>query len=132
MSESAKAEKAALAVIAPKVGGVMDSAGELVEANFPLSSAPSIFFDAVVILASEAGAQDLATQAAAVGWVSDAHAHLKVLGHTSGAQVLLDRAGFKPDAGLVPLTDDKAMNTFIKAAKAGRIWAREASLRRPG
>ena len=132
LRESAKAEKAALAVIAPKVGGVMDSAGELVEANFPLSSAPSIFFDAVVILASEAGAQDLATQAAAVGWVSDAHAHLKVLGHTSSAQVLLDRAGFKPDAGLVPLTDDKAMNTFIKAAKAGRIWAREASLRRPG
>lgn len=129
---SAKAEKAALAIIAPKVGGVKDSAGDLVEADFPLSSAPSIFFDAVVILASEAGAEDLATQAAAVGWVSDAHAHLKVLGFTSGAQVLLDRAGFKPDAGLVPLPDDKAVGIFIKAAKAGRIWAREPSLRRPG
>ncbi len=129
---SAKAEKSALAIIAPKVGGVKDSAGELVEADFPLSAAPSIFFDVVVILASEAGAEDLATQAAAVDWVSDANAHLKVLGHTSGAQVLLDRAGFKPDAGLVPLPDDKAVSTFIKAAKAGRIWTREPSLRRPG
>lgn len=85
-----------------------------------------------IILASEAGAKAPVTQAAAVDWVSDANAHLKVLGHTSGAQDLLDRAGFKPDAGLVPLTDDKAMSTFIKAAKAGRIWEREPSLRRPG
>jgi catalase len=128
----AKAEKAALAIIAPKVGGVKDNAGEMVEVDFSLSAAPSIFFDAVVIIVSEAGAQDLATQAAAVDWVSDANAHLKVLGHTSGAQALLDRAGFKPDAGLVPLPDDDAVGTFIEAAKAGRIWAREPSLRRPG
>jgi catalase len=129
---SAKEEKATLAVIAHKVGGVKDKKGVLVGADFPLSSAPSIFFDAVVILASEVGADDLATQAAAVGWVSDAHAHLKVLGHTSGAQVLLDRAGFKADAGLIGLPDDKAVDAFIKAAKGGRIWEREASLRRPG
>jgi catalase len=129
---SAKAEKASLTVIAPKIGGVNNSMDELVEADFPLSAAPSIFFDAVVILASAAGAKDLATQAAAVDWVSDANAHLKVLGHTSGAQVLLDRVGFKPDEGLVPLNDDKAVSTFFKTAKAGRIWAREQSLRRPG
>ena len=129
---SATAEKATLAVIAPKVGGVNDSDGKRVEADFPLSSAPSIFFDAVVILASEDGASDLATQAAAIGWVSDAHAHLKVLGHTPAAQVLLDRAGFHPDAGLIPLPNDKAISTLIKAAKKGRIWDREPTLRRPG
>jgi catalase len=61
-----------------------------------------------------------------------AHGHLKVLGHTLGAQVLLDRAGFKPDAGLVPLQDQKAVGTFIKTAKEGRIWSREPTLRRPG
>ena len=132
LRESVKAEKATLAVIAPKVGGVKDSAGQQVEAEHPLSAAPSIFFDAVVILASEKGAQDLATQAAAIDWVSDANSHLKVLGHTPGSQTLLDRAGFKPDAGLVPLTDAKALDTFFKAAKAGRIWAREPTLRRPG
>jgi catalase len=132
LRSSAKAEKASLTVIATKIGGVNNSMDELVEADFPLSAAPSIFFDAVVILASAAGAKDLATQAAAVDWVSDANAHLKVLGHTSGAQVLLDRVGFKPDEGLVPLNDEKAVSTFFKTAKAGRIWAREQSLRRPG
>ncbi|MDQ3622207.1 MAG: catalase [Verrucomicrobiota bacterium] len=132
LRSSAKAEKATLAVIALKIGGAKDSAGKMVEADLPLSAAPSVFFDAVVVLASEAGANDLATQAAAVGWVSDAFAHLKVLGHTRGAQALLDRAGVRPDSGLVALADDKAVDAFIKAAKGGRIWAREPSLRRPG
>ena len=129
---AAKKEKAVVAVIAPKVGGAKDSAGVLVEADFPLSSAPSIFFDAAVILASAKGAADLATQAAAVAWTSDAFAHLKVLAHTAGAQPLLDRAGVKPDAGIVPLANEKAVAKFIAAAKKGRIWAREPGLRRPG
>ena len=64
--------------------------------------------------------------------MGNAFAHLKVLGHTSGAQVLLDRAGFKPDAGLIALPDEKSVGTLIKAAKEGRIWAREPSVRRPG
>ena len=128
----AKAEKAALAVIAPKVGGATDSEGALVEADFPLSAAPSVFFDAVVILASEDAAATLATQAAAVEWVSNAFAHLKVLGHTAGAQPLLDRAGVKPDAGIVGLPNSQAVLKFIAAAKNGRIWDREPTLRSAG
>ncbi len=132
LRRSAKAEQATLAVIAPKVGGATDSQGALVEADFPLSAAPSVFFDATVILASEKAATALATQAAAVDWVSNAFAHLKVLGHTSGAQPLLDRAGVKPDAGIVALSNAKAIATFIATAKKGRIWDREPSLRSPG
>ncbi len=132
LRSSAKGAKAVLAVVALKVGGAKDSAGVLVEADFPLSAAPSIFFDTAVILASEKGGQDLATQAAAVDWASDAFAHLKVLGHTAGAQPLLDRAGVKPDAGIIALSSAKAVGAFITAAKKGRIWAREPNLRRPG
>ncbi len=132
LRSAAKTAKAALAVIAPKVGGAKDSSGVLVEADFPLSAAPSIFFDTAVILASEAGGKDLATQAGAVDWASDAFAHLKVLGHTAGAQPLLDRAGVKPDAGVVAFGNAKAVGTFIATAKKGRIWAREPNLRRPG
>ena len=132
LRKNAKAEKAVLVVVAPKVGGAIDSEGNLVEADFPLSSAPSIFFDAVVVLLSEAGARDLATQAAAVGWVSDAFAHLKVIGHTPGSQPLLDQAGVKKDGGLIPVAEGKPVHNFITTAKTGRIWKREASLRRPG
>ena len=132
LRRSAKTEKAVLAVIAPKVGGAKDRMGALVEADFPLSAAPSVFFDCTVILASAAGATDLSTQAAAVGWISDAFAHLKVLGHTAEAQPLLDRAGVKPDVGIVALSSEKAVAKFIAAAKKGRVWDREPSLRRPG
>ena len=132
LRKSAKAEKAVLVVVAPKVGGATDSEGNLLEADFPLSSAPSIFFDAVAVLLSDAGATDLATQAAAVGWVSDAFAHLKVIGHTPGSQPLLDQAGVKTDEGLIPLAEGKPVRQFITTAKAGRIWKREPTLRRPG
>ncbi|MES2465778.1 MAG: catalase [Verrucomicrobiota bacterium] len=132
LRKSAKAEKAVLVVVAPKVGGATDSEGNLLEADFPLSSAPSIFFDAVVVLLAEAGATDLATQAAAVDWVSDAFAHLKVIGHTPGSQPLLDQAGVKKDEGLISLAEGKPVRTFITAAKSGRIWKREPTLRRPG
>ncbi len=132
LREIAKEEKAALLVIAPKVGGATDSKGKLVEADLPLSAAPSLFFDTVVVLASKAGAEDLATQAAAVDWVRDAFGHCKVLGHTAEAQPLLDKAGVQPDGGVVNLASDKAVGDYITTAKGGRIWARELSLRRPG
>ena len=132
LQQRAKKEKASVAVIAPKVGGATDSEGTLFEADFPISGGPSIFFDAVVILASEEGAQDLATQAAAVDWVCNAFAHLKVIGHTPEAQPLLDRAGVKPDEGILPLPTETALSKYITTAKKGRLWERECALRRPG
>lgn len=132
LMRSAKAEKATLAIIAPKVGGATDSEGNMVEANFPLSAAPSSFFDASVILATEDAATELCALAAAVEWVSNAFAHLKILGHTTGAQPLLDRAGVKQDAGIVVLPNSKAVANFVATAKNGRIWEREPSLRNPG
>ena len=90
-----------------------------------------MFYDAVVILASDEGASDLATQAAAIDWTANAFAYLKVIGHAPETQVLLDCANVKPDAGLVPIQDGKRISAFIKAAKHG-IWDREPKLRRPG
>jgi catalase len=129
---SVKGEKATLFVIAPKVGGVKDVSGTDVEADGALSASPSIFFDAVVILASEMGATDLATQAAAINWVADAFAHLKVIGHTPETQVLLDKACVVADSGILPVTSRKSIAAYIEAAKTSRIWEREPTLRRPG
>ena len=132
LRNSAKSEKAALFVVALKVGGVTDSAGTRVEANGALSGSPSVIFDTVAILASKAGAEDLATQAAAIDWTANAFAHLKVIAHNASAQPLLDKANVVPDAGVITLANQKSVGAFIKAAKQGRIWDRERSLRRPG
>jgi catalase len=124
-------EKAKLVVIAPKVGGATSSAGKLTEADFALSAAPSIFFDAVAILSSAEGAKQLSSEAAAVNWVADAFGHLKVIGHTAEAMPLLKAARVKADDGTQEF-DDKGIAAFVQKAKAGRRWEREPRLRSPG
>ena len=132
LQKAAAKEKAAIMVVAPKVGGATDAAGNLTEADAPISGAPSVIFDTVAILASAEGAQDLATQAGALDWVSNAFAHLKIIAHTADAQPLLDAAGVKADEGVIALPNDKAVKRYIEAAKNGRLWQREPTLRRPG
>ena len=132
LRNAAKTEKAALAVIAPKIGGAKDSAGKLTPADMALSGAPSVFFDAVVILTRAMEVRQLATQAAAVDWLRDAFGHLKVIAHSPDAEPLLQKAGIKPDEGIVELRDSKAVSQFIKTARNGRIWGREPKLRSPG
>ncbi|HZM02456.1 MAG TPA: catalase [Candidatus Saccharimonadales bacterium] len=129
---SAKSEKAAVVLIAPKLGGAKNSAGKLTPGDFAISAAPSVFFDALVILASEAAAKELSRQATPVDWVRDGFGHFKVIGHTAGAQPLLDRAGVEPDEGIIAVSDKKSIGAFIKTAKNGRIWAREPGVRPPG
>jgi len=101
-------------------------------ADFAISAAPSIFFDALVILASEEEADYLSTQSGPVDCVRDAFAHLKVIGHTAGAQPLFDRVGVEPDQGIIELDGKESVGEFIKTAKNGRIWSREPKLRSPG
>jgi catalase len=117
-----------VAVVAPKVGGAKGSDGKPIRGDFQLAGGPSVLFDAVVVAVSPEGGQLLATQAAAVAWVHDAFAHLKVIGHTPGADALLQKAGVIPDDGIIAL--GKAA-PFTDRAAAGRIWAREPSVRMP-
>jgi catalase len=65
-------EKATPAIIAPKVGEVMDSAGKKVMAEVALSASPSIMFDAVAVLAGPAGDKSLSAEPDAVSFLMDA------------------------------------------------------------
>ncbi len=132
LRQGATKEKAALAIIAPKVGGALNSKGKLVEVDFALSAAPSFFFDAVVVLASADGIKPLVNEAAAREWVANAFSHLKVIGHTTEAGALLKAGGVKTDAGVVTTDDKAALRSFLATAKKGRIWDREPKLRSPG
>ena len=120
------AQGATLKIVAPKVGGAVAADGSLLEADFQLAGGSSVLFDAVFVSLSDRGAKLLSTEAAAVAWVHDAFAHLKVIGASPTAQSLLDAAGVVDDAGIV-FGDDAA--TFLSTAAAGRIWDREPSVR---
>ena len=86
-----------------------------------------MLFDAVAIIASETGTTALLGDAAAVAWVHDAFAHLKVIGTTPQALSLLAAAGICEDEGICDL--DPGAGVFIETASAGRIWAREPDVR---
>ncbi len=107
--------------IAPKVGGIALAGGEA-KADGQLAGSPSVLFDAVALVLTEEAAQKLARDGAAVGFVMDAFAHLKAIGHTPGAQPLLDRAGIEPDEGVTDLA-------ALPQAAARRYWDREPKVR---
>ncbi len=125
--KAAKAAGMVVAIVAPKLGGVTLADGTKLSAHHQLAGAPSVLFDTVVVAASASGAAMLANEAAAVAWMHDAFQHLKVIGHSTEAQPLFDKAGIKPDAGVVALAAD-AKSYFAAAAK-GRIWDREPKVR---
>ncbi len=116
---------AGFAVVAPKVGGA-ETDGKVIEADFQLAGGASVLFDAVFVALSEEGCASLLDEAAAVAWVHDAFAHCKVIGATSEAGPLLDKAGVQPDEGVLIGGKPKA---FVDTAANGRIWPREPKVR---
>lgn len=125
MKAAVTKEGARPVVIAPKVGGATDSAGRKVEVDKALNTAPSVFFDAVVILATKEGAEALKDNPHAQNFVGDAFHHLKVIGHNAAARALLDHMHVAVDEGIVDLAGAKGVAAFIDAAKGQRIWKRE-------
>jgi catalase len=132
LRKAVQKEGAKVKIVAPHVGGAQTADGKLLEADMQLAGAPSIFFDAVAVIVSEAGTLELTREAAALGFISDAFNHLKVIGYVPSAKPLLHRAGITDellDAGMVKLDGANAVGGFIAAAKKTRIWDREPKVR---
>jgi catalase len=129
LATAVKKNGAMFKVVAPKVEGVKGADGQMIPADFQLAGGPSVLFDAVIIAVSDQGAQQLAMQASAIGFIQDAFAHLKVIGHTAAAAPLLQKANVIADEGIVTMQNAAAADSFISTAAKGRIWAREAKVR---
>ncbi|PPI98438.1 catalase [Nocardia nova] len=123
--EAVQAEKAILEIVAPKVGGVTTEDGETVEADQKIDGGPSVLYDAVVILASEAGAAELTTVPPARDFVSDAYAHGKFIAHRN-AGALFAAAGLtgELDAGVMDLAAGASVADFLGRCRDVRYWAR--------
>lgn len=92
LAKALTAEGARLKLIAPEVGGVEDSDGSFHAADEKLEGGPSVLFDAVAIIPSEAGAVKLATFPAARDLVAAAAAHQKFIAYVEAAKPLLEKA----------------------------------------
>ncbi|AYJ86947.1 catalase [Sphingomonas paeninsulae] len=119
--KSVEAAGGSALLIAPKVGGISVKGGTL-KADGQLAGSPSVLFDAVAIILTKAAAAKLSKEGAAVQFVMDAYGHVKTIGHNTGAQALIDKAGVEPDEGVVSLAD------FAKVAPK-RHWDRESKVR---
>ena len=122
-------EGAKLKLIAPRIGKM---ANGLVP-DQTVEGAPSVLFDAVVLLPSAAGAKDLLAMAAAVNWVRDAFGHLKAIGFNDAAKPLLEKAGVAPDdkLGVISFDTGRGLESFIATAKKHKVWDREKLVQPP-
>lgn len=114
-------------VIAPKIGGVTLSDGTAVAAKHKIDGGPSILFDAVAVVVSDAGAALLASDAATQDFVRDAFGHCKYIGLTKEAEPIFVKAGIAEllDDACLALATGKDATAFVDAIAALRFWPRE-------
>jgi catalase len=117
-------EGATAAIIAPKVGGVEDAAGVKITAGMALSGSPSVLFDAVAILAGNAGDKALSANPDAVSFLMDACRHLKAIA-LSGVPALTSKAQVGDALGVTKVGSAKELGAFLDFARNGRVWDRQ-------
>lgn len=122
---------ASFEIIAPKVGGAKASDGSLVEADQMLAGAPSVLYDAVALLPSQAAIADLVKESTARDFVADAFAHCKFIGYVEAATPLFEKAGIAEnlDKGVIALSGPKDVAGFLSELGALRLWDREPKVK---
>ena len=110
--------------IAPKIGGVSCSKNTLHPVTDKIGGAPSVLFDAVVVMP---GDDSLATNPAAMAFLTDAFVHCKFIGWSKEASTLVQVCGLRGEAdqGLVGFTDPSSATDFVAACAALRHSPRE-------
>jgi catalase len=123
---AAAAEAVVVEIVAPAVGGVRGSDGQLVTGDQKVDGGPSVLYDAVAVLTSPQGVDALIGHPAARDFVTDAYAHAKFIGYTEAARRLFAAVGLaeKLDAGFVALEEVDPPG-FIRRCAPLRYWDRD-------
>ena len=129
LRSAAEQEQVNMELVAPVVGGVETSDGNRVPADQKLDGAPSVLYDAVVVLATKNGATALAAMPTARDFVTDAYAHCKFVGYAGEPGPLFEAAGLASlmDDGFVSLDEHSAAD-FISRCAQLRFWARQEGM----
>jgi catalase len=116
-------------IVAPHVGGAKLSDGTLMEADEKIDGGPSVTYDAVAVVMSEASARRYNTDKPSVDFVNDAFAHAKFVAYVPAVQPLFETAGVWNwmDDGFVDVSSGKdAASDFIEKCGSLRFWDRES------
>jgi len=131
LRQALEQEGALIEFVAPAIGGVEADNGTWIKAGQTIDGGPSVLYDAVALLMSDAGAQILANDGATRDFISDAYMHAKFIGFVRAAQPLLAKAigDDGHDRGFFELDDAKQMAAFVQACRQLRFWEREDKLK---
>ena len=127
LQNTAAAAGVTVEIVAKAIAGARLSDGTMVEAQQKIDGAPSVLYDAVVVLASESGAAELTRLPAARDFVTDAYAHAKFIGHSPAVQALFEATGLDRhlDDGFRTVTDADSVGAFLVACRQLRRWDRQ-------
>jgi len=116
---------ATMELIAPTIAGIADDAGKALFVDKTVDGGPSVLFDAVAIVVSEAGGLGLEKKPAARDFVTDAFAHCKFVGYVATAAPLFESTGLAElmDDGFVDL-EKEDVTDFLTLCQQLRFWQR--------
>ena len=125
LREGTKDANATLELIGPTITGVSDDAGTQLQIDQTVEGGPSVLYDAVAVVVSEAGGRSLAQRPAARDFVTDAYSHCKFIGFGAAATALFEAAGlsYLIDGGFSDL-DKGDVSTFLSQCRQLRFWDR--------
>ena len=111
-------------IVAPRIGGAKASDGSLIEADQMIGGGPSVLYDAVALLPSQAAIDDLGRELTARDFVADAFAHCKFIGYVNAAVRLFEKAGVAAqdfDDGCIPIGSAKQATSFVEGLSKLRV-----------
>jgi catalase len=127
LKTTAEKSGAQFEIIAPKIGGVILNDGSLINAEQNIEGGSSVLYDAVAILASEAGVRILIEIPAARDFVTDAFSHFKFMAYIKEVEALLQKICLlgNLDKGCILLNNKLTVQKFIRQCGQLRFWERE-------
>lgn len=120
---------ATVEIVAPHIFGAKLSDGKVMAAKQKIDGGPSVVFDAVAVVMSEASAKRFSKDKPSLDFVSDAFAHAKFVAYVPEVQPLFEAAGVwdKMDDGFVDVSGGEASaKSFIEKCGKLRLWDRES------
>jgi catalase len=120
-------ESTIIEYITKNVEGIRTNDGSFHRCDETLLGAPSVLYDAVVIILSESEAKDYAANLVAREFVTDAYMHCKFIAYNEPASALISAAGIDPtkDQGMMKVTNPELAREWLNLGRAKtRFWER--------
>ena len=129
LKDAATAAGGMVEIVAPHVAGAKLSDGKMMEADEKIDGGPSVTYDAVAVVMSDASAKRYNTDKPSIDFVNDAFAHAKFVAYVPAVKPLFETAGVWNwmDDGFVDVSSGKdAASDFIEKCGKLRFWDRES------